>query len=48
MAELLNVDQLSVRLPYEGRMAPVVDGISFSMGRGEFLGLGFLRGGQRL
>jgi peptide/nickel transport system ATP-binding protein len=39
MADLLTVDELTVRLPYEGRMAPVVDGISFSMQRGEFLGL---------
>ena len=39
MTELLTVDHLSVRLPYEGAMDAVVDGISFTVDRGESVGL---------
>jgi oligopeptide/dipeptide ABC transporter ATP-binding protein len=39
MAAMLTVDHLSVRLPYEGGMEPVVDGISFTIDRGESVGL---------
>ncbi|MBS1862183.1 MAG: ABC transporter ATP-binding protein [Actinobacteria bacterium] len=36
---MLSVDRLSVRLPHGDGMAAVVDGISFEVGRGEFVGL---------
>ena len=38
MASMLG-RRASVRLPDEGEMAPVVEGISFEVGRGEFVGL---------
>ena len=39
MASMLQVEGLTVRLPYEGELAPVVAGIDFEVGRGEFVGL---------
>ena len=39
MASMLQVEGLTVRLPYEGELAPVVAGIDFEVGRGEAVGL---------
>ena len=36
---LLEVDSLSVALPIDGRPQTVVNGVSFSVGAGEALGL---------